>query len=266
MKQLTILMTALLFASCATTKFDKKEISKVKRVAVVGHLVTQTHLKDSEDVKNDVKEGLLSGLAYMAGFGGASEEEQMMHKQNPSKFSSHSVAIYDNFVKQLQKDSKWKIVSEKEYKNNKEYKKILKKMEDKFSYVNSMGKEKMRRFKTSHNFHPNTVNQMPFEEREALMKALSVDALASIDYEVNLSRESITSSSVEAISKAVLYLFKKGKEDPIITKSYEGKPTSNGKAKVGFIGFADDKKDINNLIINATFSSNDKILKDINKI
>lgn len=263
MNRLIVLTLTLMFASCATTKFDKKEISQVKKVAIVGHLVTQTHLKDTEDVKNDVKEGLISGLLYMAGIGGGEEEDQMMHEPNPAKVSAHSQAVYDSFVKQLQKNSKWKVVAESEYANNSEYKTIKQEMENKFAMVNSQGKKDMRRFKTTNNFHPNTIIGMNHEQRQKLIKALNVDAIASIDYEVNLTRETITSSNVEAKSTAKLYLFKRGKEEAIITKSYEGKPLVNGKAKVGFIGFADDKKDINNLIINSTFSSNDQIIKDI---
>lgn len=264
MKYLLAMFLMSFMVSCATTKFEKDEVKKVKKVAVVGQLLTQDKLKDAEEVKNAVVDGLLSTGMSMLGFGGNSEEENpMMSSENITKKSDHAELIFKNLNNQLGKSTEWQFVKMSELAKNNFYQKQKAKQEEKYYYSNSRGSEKIEKFYTKQSFHPLTIQLMDAEEREDLMRVLGVDAIITVSYKTNLTREEAFSANIEAKTVMDFKLYTKDNKEAVIVQSYEGKPISDGKAKAGVIGFSEDKKLVNDLIVRSTYSANDNLIKNL---
>ena len=123
---LTFILMSIM-TSCATSRFETKEVKKVKSVAVVGQLLTQDKLKDAQEVKDGIMDGLMqTGLSLM-GFGGTkTEENSMMSSENITKESKHAEAVFKNFNKLLGDKTDWKIVSMNSISKNHQYMRKLK--------------------------------------------------------------------------------------------------------------------------------------------
>jgi hypothetical protein len=62
-----------------------------------------------------------------------------------------------------------------------------------------------------------------------------------------------------------LKLYVKGNAEAIIVEDYKGEPFTDGKAKAGIIGYSEDKKLVNDLIVSSTLSANNNFIKSLNK-
>jgi hypothetical protein len=265
MRFLPIVILMSIFTSCATSRFEKDEVRKVKTVAVIGQLLTQDKLKDTNEVKEDIKEGLLQTAMILVGFGTPKTEDPGMSNKNITKVSKHAEAVFKNLNKELGEKTDWKIVSMKSISKNHQYLRALKSQEDKFSMGNSFGPKGIEKFKTNQSFHPLTIMAMDQEDRDELLNTLGVDAIATVSYKTKLGRSEMFDENIEATTSLKLELFVKGKQKAIIVEDYKGKPFTDGKAKAGVIGWAEDKKLVNDLIISSTLSANNSMIKSLNK-
>jgi hypothetical protein len=262
---LSVFLTSIL-TSCATSRFETKEVKKVKTVAVVGQLLTQDKLKDAQEVKDGIMDGLMqTGLSLMGLGGTKTEENPMMSSENLTKESKHAEAVFKNFNKQLGEKTNWKIVSMNSIAKNHQYMRKLKTQEQKYYFSNSRGPKEIEKFKTNQSFHPLTIQIMHQEDRDELMTSLNVDAIAAASYKTKLGRSEMFSEDIEATTSMQLQLFTKGKSESIIYEDYKGEPFTDGKAKAGIIGYSEDKALVNDLIISSTLSANNNFIKNLNK-
>ncbi len=168
---LAILTIAAVFTRCSTLSLDKTRVGSIKKVAVVGFVVAQEMPKGPQFS--------LSG----------SRDRTMMPAWTSSlpHASEHSTEMYGRLAVALKKELRWTVTERKALETSSVYHPIYEKFMKGLQSRPPIGTN-VEAFGATGILDPYPIERMTLDERQTLMKALNVDALAVATVRIRLEK------------------------------------------------------------------------------